>query len=88
MLHGFFFGFTFKTNLSIFKAETRERKLFWSQINQSRVLFFFSKLFLPLMRVLYEKLEHRPLWPAAYMYYIYWKKMSKHLSRYEKNIAC
>ena len=60
MLHGFFFGFTFKTNLSIFKAKTRERKLVCRQINQSRVLnFFFSKLwlviFLPIMaRVIWK----------------------------------
>ena len=39
MLHGIFFGFTFKTNLSILKATTREKKLFCRQMNQSRALF-------------------------------------------------
>ena len=35
-----FFGFTLNTNLSIFKAKTRKRKLFCHQINQSGALFF------------------------------------------------
>ena len=59
MLDSFFFGFTFKTNWSIFKAKTPERKLFCRQINQSRALFSFSKLwlviFLPIMaRVIWK----------------------------------
>ena len=36
-----FFGFTFNTKLFIFKAKTKERKLFYRQINLSRVLFSF-----------------------------------------------
>ena len=42
MLRGFSIGFTFNTNLSIFKVKTRERKLFCCRINRSRALFFFS----------------------------------------------
>mgnify|MGYP007058645313 CR=1 FL=1 len=34
-----FVGFTFSTKLSIFKAKTRERKLFCRQINRGRRLF-------------------------------------------------
>ena len=42
MLRGLSIGFTFNTNLSIFKVKTRERKLFCCRINRSRALFFFS----------------------------------------------
>ena len=42
MLHVIFVGFTFNTNLSIFKAKTRERKLFYhEQINRSTQALFF-----------------------------------------------
>ena len=69
-LYGFFFGFTFNTNLSIFIEKTWERKLFCHQTNQSTSLFSFPSCdwlyFLQSWHVLYEKLEHRPQRPAAW----------------------
>ena len=35
-----YFGFTFNTKLSIFEAKTRERKLYYRQINRIRLIFF------------------------------------------------
>ena len=54
-----FFGFTFNTKSSIFKAKTPERKLFCRQINRSRALFSFPSYdwlyFFQSWRVLYKK---------------------------------
>ena len=66
-----FFGFTLNTNLSIFKAKTRERKLFCHQINRGGALFFF--LFQAVIGYIssnhgmcyVKKLEHRSQQPAA-----------------------
>ena len=86
MLHGFFFGFTFRTNLSIFKAETWERKLFCSQINQSRVPFFFSKLFLPLMAcVTWKTRAQAPMASSIHVLYLLEKNLQAPLKVWKKH---
>ena len=41
-----FFGFTFKTKLSIFKAKTRGKKVVLPPIKSKQEAFFFSRLWL------------------------------------------
>ena len=42
MLHGFFFGFTLNTNLSIFKAKTLEESCFTAKLIEDGRFFLFQ----------------------------------------------
>ena len=69
MLRGFSLVLLLKQTCPFSKRKHRKESCFAVKLLKAGCLFSFSSYFFHSWCVLYEKLEHRPQWPAAYMYY-------------------